>query len=388
MSIRFSLQYGDEDIYVPDGDYSNVGQEYLDHNKAFMDTLPWINMGSIKEIRFSSSISFASKFNGHLTFPEKASLVGLANLETDYVKDMSSMFENYTAMKSIDLSSFKTPNVKDMSRAFANASTLEELDISKFDTRQNPSMDEMFVGCSALKKIKVGENFASKGQFPVGCWRDDSGNYFTEKEIPDYKAATYTYYGPVKPSLAQQKPAEFNFNVGKPSVKVSMKSITFTGSSQKPKFVVEIAGKRLVEGKDYSITYSNNNKVGIAKAVISGKGDYVGQITATFTINPKGVAVKTLKASKKGMTVKWKKPTSKLLKQITGYKIRYSTTKAMKKAKTKTVKASSSNGKKCSLKVSSLKSKKTYYVQVQTYKKVGKNTFASSWSKAKKVKVR
>ena len=52
------------------------------------------------------------------------------------------------------------------------------------------------------------------------------------------------------------------------------------------------------------------------------------------------------------------------------------------------MKATSSAGKKCTLKVSKLKGGKKYYVQVRTYKKVSGKTYYSSWSKAKAVKTK
>ena len=103
---------------------------------------------------------------------------------------------------------------------------------------------------------------------------------------------------------------------------------------------------------------------------------------------PKGTSVKKLTAAKRAFTVKWKKPSKAALKQTTGYQVRYSLKKSMKSAKTKTVKATTSAGKKCQLKVSKLKAKKKYYVQVRAYKKVGKATYYSSWSKAKTVKTK
>ena len=73
------------------------------------------------------------------------------------------------------------------------------------------------------------------------------------------------------------------------------------------------------------------------------------------------------------------------LKQITGHKVQVSTDKKFKKAvKTKIVRGAS----KTSLKVTKLKSKKTYYVRVCSYKKAGKSAVCSGWSKAQKVKVK
>jgi hypothetical protein len=71
-------------------------------------------------------------------------------------------------------------------------------------------------------------------------------------------------------------------------------------------------------------------------------------------------------------------------KQTTGYIIAYSTSKSMKKAKTKTV----SSNKTTSVNINKLKSKKTYYIKVATYKKVGKKKYISNYSKAKKVKIK
>ncbi len=79
--------------------------------------------------------------------------------------------------------------------------------------------------------------------------------------------------------------------------------------------------------------------------------------------------------------MKWKKQSKTW---TTGYQVRYSLKKSMKGAKKLTVKGA----KKASAKVSKLKGNKKYYVQVRTYKKVGKKTYYSPWSKAKTVKTK
>ncbi|MCD8015632.1 MAG: hypothetical protein LUG99_21220 [Lachnospiraceae bacterium] len=96
------------------------------------------------------------------------------------------------------------------------------------------------------------------------------------------------------------------------------------------------------------------------------------------------VAVKlsgvTSSAAKKA-TVKWKKTT-----KVSGYQIQYSTSKKFKSGSaTKTVKVS--GAKKVSKVLSKLKSGKTYYVRIRTYKKVNGTTYYSAWSSKKKVKV-
>ncbi|WP_305118024.1 fibronectin type III domain-containing protein, partial [uncultured Adlercreutzia sp.] len=154
---------------------------------------------------------------------------------------------------------------------------------------------------------------------------------------------------------------------------------TYTGKSLKPSIKVKAGGVTLKKNRDYTLSYKNNKKVGVATVTIKGKGQYAGATrTCTFKIVPKGTAVKSVKAGKKSFTVKWKKQS----KQTAGYQIRYSTSKSMKGAKTLTV----SGAKKTTAKIKKLKAKKTYYVQVRTYKQVGGKNYCSEWSQKQKVK--
>ena len=170
---------------------------------------------------------------------------------------------------------------------------------------------------------------------------------------------------------------------------VSVKAKAWTGKTLKPAApTVKLGSKTLRSGVDYAWSCKGGRAVGSYKVTVTGKGAYAGTKTATFKIVPKGTSVKKLTKAKRAFAVKWKKPSKAALKQTTGYQVRWSTSKkfAKKATKLKTVKATTSAGKKCSLKVSKLKAKKKYYVQVRAYKKVGKATYYSSWSKAKAVK--
>ncbi len=78
--------------------------------------------------------------------------------------------------------------------------------------------------------------------------------------------------------------------------------------------------------------------------------------------------------------------TAKIAKQktqTTGYEIQYSTSKKFKGAKKVTLKNSAT-----SKTVKKLKRNKKYYVRVRTYKKSGKTTCYSSWSKTKTIKIK
>lgn len=133
-------------------------------------------------------------------------------------------------------------------------------------------------------------------------------------------------------------------------------------------------------GENTTYSYANDMLAGctaLRTLVLPSKGilrDDCGLKKAPQLAKVSGVSAK---GSKKGLTMAWKgQSTAK------GYQVRYATSKTMKGAIVKNVAA------KSSLKVSKLKSKKTYYVQVRASEKIGKTTCYSPWSKAVKVKTK
>ncbi len=141
------------------------------------------------------------------------------------------------------------------------------------------------------------------------------------------------------------------------------------------------AGDGLVSNRDYLVSYTGNRKnVGIYGITVSGKGNYSGNVTVNFTINPPKTKLSKVTPSRKSLTVKWKKQTQ----QVSGYQIRYSKKSSMQGAKTVLVKSN----KKTAKKITKLSSKKKYYVQIRTYKTVSGKKYYSGWSSKKKVKVK
>lgn len=76
--------------------------------------------------------------------------------------------------------------------------------------------------------------------------------------------------------------------------KLSKESFTYTGKAVKP----EVSVDGLTES-DYNVTYKNNKNAGKATVVITGKGDFTGSITKTFTIKKAANPVTVKAASKK-----------------------------------------------------------------------------------------
>ena len=112
--------------------------------------------------------------------------------------------------------------------------------------------------------------------------------------------------------------------------------------------------------------------------MIRGKGKYKSySCTVKFKIIPKATTITKITAAKRAAKVKWKRVSG-----ADGYQIQCSAGKNFKNAKTKTVKNITA------LKMSKLSGKRTYYVRIRSWKKVGKNVYYSGWSKVKKVKIK
>ena len=169
--------------------------------------------------------------------------------------------------------------------------------------------------------------------------------------------------------------------------KLSATSYTYDGKVKKPTVKVYDANGKLISATNYKVTYASGCKnVGKYTVKVSFTGNvYSGSKSVTFTINPKGTSISKLTKAKKAFTVKWAKQFAKMAKsRITGYEVRYSLSKKMSSAKTVTVKGYSVTSKK----ISKLKAKKTYYVQIRTYTTVNGVKYYSGWSTAKSVKTK
>ena len=113
------------------------------------------------------------------------------------------------------------------------------------------------------------------------------------------------------------------------------------------------------------------NKTEESKDTTPVKVKKPAKVTLSKVKSPKAIQI----------TVTWKKLSKK--EKITGYQISYGTKKNGKNAKIKTVKAS-----KKSITIKKLKSRKKYYIRVRAYKMSGKTKVYGNWSKVKFVKVK
>ena len=150
----------------------------------------------------------------------------------------------------------------------------------------------------------------------------------------------------------------------------------FTGKAITQNVTVKVGNTVLKNGTDYTVSYSNNKKVGKATVKITGKGKYGGVITKTFKINPAKQEIQKLTAKSKAFFVDWAQKGS-----ATGYEIQYATNSKFTSAKKVTI----TNNKTDKTTVSKLSANKKYYVRVRSYTTVGGTKYYGSWSATKTV---
>lgn len=104
--------------------------------------------------------------------------------------------------------------------------------------------------------------------------------------------------------------AEYTFTISPKNVTAGMidtiAAQEYTGSAITPELVVKDGGVALISGTDFDFSYDKNINAGkdTATLTITGKGNYTGIASQTFTINPKDIqgAAITLQADSLGYT--------------------------------------------------------------------------------------
>lgn len=208
---------------------------------------------------------------------------------------------------------------------------------------------------------------------------EDYYMYYEDNQYPG--VATVTIYG----TGYYKGTATIHFKIIKKTerfvsnVKLNRTSYTYTGKSIRPSVTVTVNGKK-IGASAYKLYYKNNKNSGIGTVQVRGTGKYSRiNKTLTFKILPPKTLLTGLKKANRSFTASWKKNI-----QATGYQIQYAAdSRFTKERKTVTV------GKQSAIryKISGLKNKKTYYVRIRSYKRVGKKVLYSSWSTVKKIRV-
>ena len=136
-------------------------------------------------------------------------------------------------------------------------------------------------------------------------------------------------------------PALSRISISKASVTLSTSTYAYDGKAKTPFVTVKVGGKTLKKDTDYTVSYSNNTKVGTATVKITGKGNYTGSVSKTYSIKNNfkkatvsGISTKafTGKNITQSITVKYN---GKTLKNGTDYTFSYSNNKKVGKATVK-----------------------------------------------------
>lgn len=208
---------------------------------------------------------------------------------------------------------------------------------------------------------------------------EDYYMYYEDNQYPG--VATVTIYG----TGYYKGTATIHFKIIKKTekfvsnVKLNRTSYTYTGKTIRPSVTVTVNGKK-IGASAYKLYYKNNKNSGIGTVQVRGTGKYSRiNKTLTFKIMPPKTLLTGLKKANRSFTASWKKNI-----QATGYQIQYAAdSRFTKERKTVTVGKQSATR----YKISGLKNKKTYYVRIRSYKRVGKKVLYSSWSTVKKIRV-
>ena len=170
------------------------------------------------------------------------------------------------------------------------------------------------------------------------------------------------------------------------------------GNSQKAVFAdatkAKTTVKAIAEGLSVTPNYEAHTPVAVAavpatfKAAGKTAGTRCSACNAVLTAQKNVAKLGSPKLSKvtkakKAFTAKWKK-----IANIDGYEVQYSLNKSFKKAKKYKTTTKKAKNTATSLKVSKLKSKKTYYVRIRAYKTINGKKQYSAWSAKKTVKTK
>ena len=228
--------------------------------------------------------------------------------------------------------------------------------------------------------------YATNSNF-TGAKRATITNNKTDKTTVSKLSANKTYYVRVRSYTNVNGKVYYGAWSDVKSIKTANNDITkatvsgistkaFTGKAITQNVTVKVGNTVLKNGTDYTVSYSNNKKVGKATVKITGKGKYGGVITKTFKINPAKQEIQKLTAKSKAFFVDWAQKGS-----ATGYEIQYATNSKFTSAKKVTITNKNTDTKT----ISKLSGKKKYYVRVRSYTTVKGTKYYGAWSASKSV---
>ena len=156
VSEVYSCLYSDGELVISQTKITpQKGRTVLANNKIRTPSKVYKDKSKIKKVTFSGAVKPTSCKEWFLDCENLTTINHMENLYTNTTDDMTSMFENCSSLKEIDLSNFETKNVYYMNDMFMNCSSLKTIDTSKFNTAKLKDMQFMFYNCSSLQTLDV-----------------------------------------------------------------------------------------------------------------------------------------------------------------------------------------------------------------------------------------
>lgn len=106
-------------------------------------------------------------------------------------------------------------------------------------------------------------------------------------------------------STGKSDDVEVNWSISAASIssaKVSAAKQTFNGQALSPSVTVKLGDRTLKSETDYAVSYSNNQHAGTAEATVTGKGNYAGTASGTFTISPANISEASISVAAQNYT--------------------------------------------------------------------------------------
>ena len=232
------------------------------------------NCGSLESVDISPlDTSNVTTISSMFSDCKRLKTISLAGIDTSHVANFANAFKGCSSLATVDLAGIDTTSATDMDSMFAQCTKLQAIDISSFDMsklgKDPNALSRMFDNCPSLERITVGDKCAVSfpepgGSRATGNWINTASNQiYAPINVPANVAATYE---------SQLDVTQFPFFYNPDDV-------TYTGSPIEKKVT-----STLKQGRDYTVAYANNTKVGTAAITIAGAGRYAGSMELPYDI--------------------------------------------------------------------------------------------------------
>lgn len=195
---------------------------------------------------------------------------------TEYTKD--SKVDNYKFTCVLDTDKIKNYTIGNVTgELVVNPKSIAAPSV----TINNPT-DKTYTGSPCVQGVSVKDSEAKLTVDDISVTYENNINVGT---------ATIIYTGKNNYTGEIRK----NFKITEASITDDMianiPSVTYNTRAHTPDVTVTFEGSTLEAGKDYDVAYTNNINAGTATVTVTGKGNFTGTASKTFTINKAGLTL-------------------------------------------------------------------------------------------------